>query len=126
MVCSDIDHIDQGWRGLRQVVGIRRTVIGKGYHREDMSYYISSMCSNALMYATGIRNHWSIENTLHWVKDVTLREDASKIRKGNAPQNISLLRDIAIDLFRSNGYKSIVQAVRLTANDIKKMIKMME
>lgn len=71
------------------------------------------------MYEEGVRSHWSIENSLHWVKDVTLKEDASKIRIGNAPQNISTIKNIGINIFRENNYTNMAQAMRLVANDIK-------
>lgn len=63
-----------------------------------------------------------IENSLHYTKDVTFREDYSKIVKKNAPQNMSLVRNIAINIFRLKGYTNMAQAVRLIANDIPKML----
>lgn len=66
-----------------------------------------------------VRSHWEIENSLHWVKDVTLKEDASKIKMGNAPQNMSTIKNIGINLFRKNNYNNIAQAMRLVANDVK-------
>jgi hypothetical protein len=62
-----------------------------------------------------------IENTLHYVKDVTMKEDASKTRTGNAPQNISLIKNLALNLLRQSGYTNIAQAIRLIANDIPKI-----
>lgn len=71
-----------------------------------------------------MRGHWAIENSLHWLKDVTFKEDESKIMKGSAPEVISTIKNIAINLFRVNGYKSIVGAIRMVANDIAKLCKM--
>lgn len=56
---------------------------------EEMAYFISSKKENAFLYREETRSHWAIENTLRWVKDVTLKEDASIIKMENAPQNIS-------------------------------------
>jgi hypothetical protein len=51
--------------------------------------------------ATATRAHWGIENRLHWVLDVTMKEDASQLRKDHAPQNLSLLRKIALNILRA-------------------------
>ncbi len=61
-------------------------------------YYISSLASNAAKVAEAVRTHWSIENSLHWVLDVSFDEDACRIRKDHAPQNMTLLRQIALNL----------------------------
>lgn len=49
-----------------------------------------------------VRAHWGIENGLHWVLDVTFREDASRLRKENAPQNMATLRHIALNILKRN------------------------
>lgn len=69
---------------------------------KEISYFISSLSSDnkPSFFSKGIRNHWSIENGLHYVKDVTFREDASKIKTGNAPENMSLFRNISINIFK--------------------------
>ena len=109
------------WLGLKQAIKVRRTVKNKGKIREEEAYYISSLAVNAQVFCQGIKKHWSIENGLHWVKDVTFKEDASRIRTANAPQNASVFRSIAINLFRANDYKNMAQAQRLVANDIMKL-----
>jgi len=74
--------------------------------------------TNANEFNAGIRSHWAIENSLHWVKDVTFREDASRIRTGHAPENMSIMRNIAINAFRKCDFDNIAQAVRLTSHNI--------
>ena len=54
-----------------------------------------------------IRQHWDIENKLHWSLDVTFNEDRSRIRKDNAPENMAALRRLALNLLRQNRSKSI-------------------
>ena len=95
-----------------------RIVNTKGNKTEETAYFISSKQSNAFVYNEGIRLHWAIENSLHYVKDVTLKEDASRIRTGNAPQNISTIKNISINILRNNQYNNMAQAMRLVANDI--------
>ena len=58
------------------------------------------------------RGHWGIENGLHGVRDGTLREDASRIRKGSATQTMAILRNIVIFLFNRGGHKSAAAATR--------------
>ncbi len=67
-----------------------RTVNGKT--KIETRYFISSLPNNAKLLAQLIRQHWQIENSLHWVLDVAFREDDSRIRIDNAPQNEAILR----------------------------------
>ena len=105
---------------------VRRQVRVKEKITEETAYFISSLSSTtkASLFNTGIREHWLIENSLHYVKDVTLKEDASKIVTKNSPQNISLLKNIVINLFRKHNYTNMAQAIRLVANDIPRLWEM--
>jgi len=92
----------------------------------ETAHFISSLppTTNAKIFYEGIRSHWQIENGLHYLKDVTFKEDRSRIRTGNSPQNKSLIIDIIINIFRKNNYTNMAQTVRLVGNDIKLMWKM--
>ena len=118
MVSDLIEGISKDWIGLQQIIGVYRKVICKGKTTEETAYFISSKNSNAFLYEEGIRSHWAIENSLHWVKDVTLKEDDSKIRKGNAPQNISTIKSMSLNLFRGNDFTNMAEAMRLVSNNI--------
>jgi hypothetical protein len=68
---------------------------------------------NAAHIANAVRSHWSIENSLHWVLDVSFHEDASRIRKDNAPENMAVLRHFALNLIsRDKSSKSSMAAKR--------------
>jgi len=67
--------------------------------------------------AACVRGHWGIENKLHWVRDVTYGEDASRVRTRNAPQNMASLRNLAIAALRANGWTSIASGIRWAARD---------
>ena len=121
---NKIESISKEWIGLKQAVNVIRVVYEKGIYRTEQAYFISSSNENAVFHAEGVRGHWAIENGLHWVKDVTLKEDASLIKKGDAPKNISTIKNIALNIFRTNNYTNIAQGIRLVANDIKKIFKM--
>jgi predicted transposase YbfD/YdcC len=80
---------------------IERVVVkGKKQSREKR-YFISSLGSDAARLIELIREHWSIENSLHWELDTQFEEDGCRIHKGNAPKNLSLLRKIAMALMKS-------------------------
>jgi hypothetical protein len=65
--------------------------------------------------ATALRRHWSIENGLHYVRDVTFAEDASRIRTGSGPRIMASLRNLAIAVIRRAGYTNITEACRSSA-----------
>jgi predicted transposase YbfD/YdcC len=98
--------------------------MGKKYH--EIVCYISSLMATASEFASGIRGHWEIENRLHWVKDVVFKEDASTIRKGNAPANLSIIRTIAMNILRRNNYTSITIGQRFLSHDIDKLLRLVE
>lgn len=68
--------------------------------RQKLVFTLSSLNSNAKTIAYSIRSHWGIENSLHWILDVTFCEDKSRIRKQNSPENFALLRRLAINLLK--------------------------
>lgn len=124
LISKNIEGISEEWIGLKEVIKVKRWCKRKGEISVEEAYFISSIETTALTYFEGIRGHWEIENSLHWVKDVTLREDASKIRTNQAPENMSTFRNFALNIFRQNGYKNIAEATRLICNDIRSILKM--
>jgi predicted transposase YbfD/YdcC len=67
--------------------------------------------------AAYIRGHWSVENEVHYVRDVTLREDASKIRAGSRPRALATLRNLTAGLIRQSGHDDIAATIRDTEYD---------
>jgi predicted transposase YbfD/YdcC len=65
-------------------------------------YYISSLAGNAQQTLAAVQNHWRVENSLHWVLDVAFAEDRSRVRKDHAPENLSILRRIALNLTKQD------------------------
>jgi predicted transposase YbfD/YdcC len=86
------------WSGLQTIVRVVRTRHLWNKTTIEVMFYLSSLPPDAQQLGKAIRQHWSIENQLHWVLDVTFGEDASRVRKGNAPENIALLKRWSINL----------------------------
>jgi predicted transposase YbfD/YdcC len=104
------------WKGLRSIIMIEsERTIGTETSTERR-YYWSSHAVDATAFAAMIRGHWGIENQLHWCLDVGFREDESRIRTDHGPENIALLRKIAMNLAKSErSHKRGVQAKRKLA-----------
>ena len=86
------------WCGLQTIVRVVRTRHLWNKTTQEIIFYLSSLPPDAQKLGRTIRQHWSIENQLHWILDVTFEEDASRIRTGNAPENIALLKRWSINL----------------------------
>jgi predicted transposase YbfD/YdcC len=98
------------WPGL-QTVAMVRSERRRGEDAETQTrYYISSLPSDAPQVLGAARGHWGIENGLHWVLDVTFREDDSRIRTGNAAQNMAILRHMALNLIKQE--QSTTRSIR--------------
>jgi predicted transposase YbfD/YdcC len=79
--------------------------------------------ADAAMLAEATLGHWGIENRVHWEKDVTLKEDSNGISKGQAPENLSLLKSMALNIARRSGFLSMKDATMAFANKITLMTK---
>jgi predicted transposase YbfD/YdcC len=105
------------WPGMAQAVCIERRVTHKatGETRTERAYAITSLTPTAAPPAqllTLWREHWHIENKLHWIRDVTFDEDRSTVRAGNIPQVMATLRSTAISVARLHGATNIAAACR--------------
>jgi len=112
------------WPGAAQV--LRRTCVRleqrKGKCSLTVSYALTSLTveeARAVDLELLWRNHWTIENRKHYVRDVTLGEDRHQMHSGQAPQVLAALRNALIDLWRSEGWSNIADAVRDTAASVR-------
>ncbi len=106
-------HQQADWAGLQSVVMVVRVRHLWNKTTREVQFYLTSLESDARKLGQAIRLHWGIENSLHWTMDVTFKEDACRVRTGHAPQNLALLRRIALNALnreqsfqRSNRQKS--------------------
>lgn len=115
---SDINwlHCKQNWAKLETICMVERERQFDNKTEYETSYYIGSIGNMAENFAKAIRGHWGIENSLHWVLDVTFREDESRIRKDLAPQNFAVLRHIALNMIKKETtLKKSIKSKRLRA-----------
>ena len=99
---SNLSHVEsmESWEGLKTIFVIETEVYKKssGKTTTETRSYISSHLAEARLLNEKTRNHWAVENNLHWVLDVTFGEDASRKRKGQAPENFNIMLKIALTL----------------------------
>jgi predicted transposase YbfD/YdcC len=90
----------QNWTGLQSIAMVVCTRIVGQKQTKHVRFYITSLSSDAKRLLQAVRKHWSIENELHWILDVALNEDHSRVRKDHAPENFAVLRHIALNLLK--------------------------
>jgi predicted transposase YbfD/YdcC len=99
-VVSDIDWLQgkEDWRGLKSIGMVESTRDLGDKVSTDRRYYLTSLDCDSEKFAEAVRSHWGVENKLHWVLDISFREDESRIRKGNAAENMAVIRHLALNL----------------------------
>ena len=105
----------QEWSGLT-TIGMcysERTV--NGVRSEELRYFIGSRKAKARVYAQALRNHWGIENALHWQLDVTFDEDDNRVTKRNGAENLALLRRLTLCLLKAHPEKLSIAKKRFAA-----------
>ena len=110
---------------MGQVCRLERVVRRDGQETREVEYAITSAgpeWADAGLLLDVWRGHWGIENRLHWVRDVTMGEDASRIRTEAAPQVMAGLRNAAISLLRLAGVANIAEALRENLYHVHKLL----
>jgi predicted transposase YbfD/YdcC len=109
-----IRHYD-GWTDLNSIVRVQRErrVAERVCH--EIAYYISSLPAHAARLLQATQHHWAIENSFHWVMDVTFGEDHSRIRTEDSAENMAVLRSIALNLLKRDTSKGSLRQKRFRA-----------
>jgi predicted transposase YbfD/YdcC len=103
------------WPGLRQVCLLERVRRSQGKETTETVCGITSLGpgqASAEQLLAIARGHWGIENRLHWVRDMSLGEDACRVRTGEAPEVLAAVRNAALRLRRSSGLTQIASSLR--------------
>ena len=113
---------------IGQVVKIRRTVTTNKKKTVEIAYLITDLTmvkAQPQAIAAWVQGHWGIENRLHYVRDVTLGEDASRIRTGSGPRVMATLRNLTIAILRAAGHTNIAHGLRHHARNPDRPIKLL-
>jgi predicted transposase YbfD/YdcC len=115
------------WVGLQTIVIVERTRHLWNRTTHEIHFYLSSLPAASPRVASAIRQHWGIENALHWTLDVTFAEDACRVRSLHAPHNLALVRRFALNTLNQEATfkRSLKQKSRRAAMDDAYMLKLL-
>ena len=117
-VTNDLSHLrdTHRWVGLQSIVAVTSTRTIEGTNSSLTRYFMTSLPPDATKLLSAVRAHWEVENGLHWVLDVSFREDESRARMGHAGENLAVVRKIALNCIRKETKtKGSVRTKRLRA-----------
>jgi len=112
--CLDTLPDASRWKGLKSIAMVESERTANGKTSIERRHYICTL-TDVKLFAHAARAHWGVENSLHWVLDVTFREDDSRIRKGYAPENFNVIRQLAINLLKREASKMSLKKKRFKA-----------
>lgn len=114
------------WKSVNSIIEVERIVKIKEKITKEIAYFISDLKpeTGAKYFLESIRSHWQIES-FHYIKDKTFLEDAWKVKTKNAPANYSIIRNLAINIFRHRGLNCIQEAIEKCANNVGFMMSLL-
>lgn len=125
-VFDGVSAFGHEWPAIQSVIVVQRYGYRDGKPFDERQYYISSVVASAQQFHGIIRGHWSIENRLHWVKDVVFHEDSAPQGGRYATANWSVIRNFFITLARRLGFSSMAAAKRQFANQLDKVFPLLQ
>ena len=109
-------HGRADWKGLKTIGAVVRVYEEHGVRKSYTRYYLSSLRRNGKQFAHAVRNHWGVENGLHWSLDMTYREDDSRVRERTFTKNLAWLRRFTLSLIKQHpGKESNIMKRRMAA-----------
>lgn len=120
-------HESAQWSGFQTVIAVERIRHLRTKTTHEIQFYLSSLSCNSSQIPRAIRQHWGVENSLHWVLDVTFNEDACRVRSLHAPHNLALLRRFALNILNcEHSFKgSLKQKSKRAAMDNRYMLTLL-
>ena len=103
------------WLALKSIGCVEATRIIGEKESKERRYFIQSIPADAKRFGHAVRNHWAVENNVHWVMDVTFNEDRALQCLGNAAENMSLIRRLALNVLKRNPLKKPIKRKRYVA-----------
>jgi predicted transposase YbfD/YdcC len=117
--------LPNGWNGIKRLVKVRRWGTRDNKTFEEVSYYaLSKPINSALIVARAIQGHWTIENNLHWTKDVIIGEDDMTLHSKNSVALLVYLNNTAINTLKAQGFKPVKDTFAKFANKVNELIKL--
>lgn len=123
-ICGTLDVI-RDWQRLKTLIRVESERETRYQVSHETRYYISSLTADALEFYERIRGYWGVENKVHYPKDVTQKEDASRIRTVPLVQIYAQARNFALNLYRDNEFTNMAQAERRCSNGLKILKKVL-
>lgn len=115
----------KGWNGITRLVKVRRWGIRGEKPFEELSFYaLSKPINSAAIVAHAIQNHWSIENCLHWIKDVNFGEDDMTLTSPKESVILAYLNNIAYNILRVKGLKPTKDTLARFSNKVYELNKL--
>ena len=116
MCSSDLDAGEPSFPRLAMIAMVETKVERNGGTGRDKRYYLSSADLDAKTFARAVRAHWGIENRLHWVLDVVFHDDLARLRSGHGPENMAVVKHMAMNLLRNPKDRHSLKVRRKLAN----------
>jgi len=117
--------LPKGWNGIKRLVKVRRWGFRNNKPFHEVTFFVlSKPINNAAVIAKAIQEHWSVENKLHWIKDVNMGEDFMTLRNKNAAANLAYLNNTAINILKCAGYKPTKDTFAKITNNVKELYKL--
>lgn len=112
---ESLKELTDSWKGAKSIGQVHNITVRDGKECSENRYNLSSLPVSVKKFASAVRAHWGIENSFHWVLDMTFNEDQSRIRKGHSPDNFALLRRFAINILSLDTSKESTRKKRKRA-----------
>ena len=117
-ITSDIEWLENrhAWDGLKSIAMVESERCIKGKTSRETRFFICSIKQDAKAFARAAREHWQVENNLHWQLDVTFNEDKLRMRMNNASQNLAIVRRMVLNLLKLDKSKGSLKGKRRKAS----------